>query len=79
MEEEAGLNRQLLNGFLMYILMSSGMVSLAVQEFLVSCGDLGAFISPIWEGSLVAMPACFHGCAALPGTQLLVTLKILAV
>lgn len=79
MEEEAGLNRQLLNGFLMYVLMTSRMVSLGVQEFLVSRGDLGAFISPIWEVSLAAMPACFHGCAALPGTHLLITLNILAV
>lgn len=43
------------------------------------CRDVGAFISPILESILVAVPACFHGCAAFSETKLLVTLKIPAV
>jgi len=78
-KEKLRLNSNLLSGLLMYSLMSSSMVSLGVQELRVCCRDLGAFISPILENILFAMPACFHSCAAFSETEVLVTLKILAI
>lgn len=78
-KEKLRLNRDLLSGLLMYILMLSGMVSLGVQESLACCRGLGAFIPPILENILFATPACFHGCAAFSGTEVLDTLKILAI
>lgn len=78
-EENLRLNSDLLSGLLMYIFMSSSMVSLGVQEHLVCCRDLGAFIPAVLENILFAMPACFHSCAAFSETEVPVTLKILAI
>lgn len=77
--EKLRLNSNLLSGLLMYVLMLSCMVSLGVQEPLACCRDLDAFIPPLLEDILVAMPACFHGSVAFSGTEVLVTLKILAI
>lgn len=65
---EPRLNSDLLSGLLMYILMSSSMVSLGVQEPLVCCRDLGAFIPAVLETILFAMQLAFT--AVLPSLRL---------
>lgn len=77
MEKRPRLNTDLLSGLLMYILTSSSTASLGAQEPLACCRDLGALI--ILENILFALPACCQGCAAFSRTEVLVTLKILAI